>query len=253
MKPACHAITWGRNLAGALSEIRALGFLGFESFGPEMYGGETEFRRLAGEANLQVASIYSGGSLIYPEKADIEIAAITKTAALLASLGSRELVVGGGHKRPEGNTPEDYETMARALNHIGAIAQEHSLRACFHPHSGTCVETGPQIDLLMALTDPKLVYLCPDTGHLVMGDADPLACIEKYFTRIGYVHLKDLDDANRSVELGRGKVDLAAILKALQTRGYDGWLTVELDASLTTPRQSAEISLQFLRKHGVAK
>lgn len=200
---------------------------------------------------LQVASIYWGGSFIDPDEAAAEVTATAKLAELLASLGSTEMVIGGGRKRPEGNRRADYDWMAQVLNQIGQNARRLGLRACYHPHSGTCVQTGADIDLLMSITDPDLVYLCPDVAHLAGGGADPAAYIEKYLPRVGYVHLKDLSPDGRFVELGQGWVDLPRVLAVLKRGSYQGWLTVELDVSIRSPRESAEISLRFLEKQGV--
>ncbi len=252
MKLACHTITWGRDLKGALADIRALGFAGFESFGPEAYGGEEAYRSLAAASGLRVASVYSAGSFIDPDEGEREIAAMKKTAMFLSSLGSREMVIGGGRKRPEGNNRQDYEIMAARLNRIGEFAREQGLRACFHPHSGTCVENGPQVDLLMELTDPALVYLCSDIAHLQRGGADPALYVAKHSPRVGYVHLKDLAEDGRFVELGQGRVDLPAVLKALKDGGYEGWAVVELDTSNRTPKESAEMSLRYLERLGLA-
>ena len=55
-------------------------------------------------------------------------------------------------------------------------------------------------------------------------------------------------------ELGRGgsKLDVAACVAALRERGYDGWLTVELDgtwkAGMPTALESARMSRQYLRE-----
>lgn len=248
IQTACHTVTWGRNLARALSEIRALGFAGFESFGPGMYGGESEYRTLVELSGIQLASIYTGGSFIYPDKTDAEVAAISAVIRLLESFGSRHLVLGGGHRRPEGNTREDCEVMAGTLNLVGRIAQEHGIRACYHPHPGTCIQTEPEIDRLLELTDPEVVFLCPDTGHFFQTGIDPATFISTHFSRVAYIHLRDAGDDGRFVGLGRGRVDLPAIFEVLHRSGYDGWLTIELDISLDTPAESARASLEYLKR-----
>jgi inosose dehydratase len=249
MKFACHTITWGRDLASALADIRAAGYQGFESFNPVMYGNETDFRSLVATSGLEVASIYAAGSFIFPEQAEEEIALFSRLAQLIASLGGKDLIFGGGHRRPEGNTRADYENMAQALNHIGRIAQAHGLRASYHPHAGTCVASGAEIDLIMELTDPSLISLCPDIGHLLLGGVEPVAFLRQHLSRISYLHIKDLDDDNRSVELGTGRVNLPAILKLFQDDNFTGWITVGLDASPTTPRASAAANLRYLQQH----
>ena len=48
-------------------------------------------------------------------------------------------------------------------------------------------------------------------------------------------------------ELGHGIIDLPAIIDMLRGAGYDGWLTVELDESQTTPRESLEVNTAYLK------
>jgi inosose dehydratase len=91
------------------------------------------------------------------------------------------------------------------------------------------------------------INLCPDTAHIALGGTDNLKVIDTFFDRINYVHLKDLSDEG-FVELGEGSVPLDKIMNLLKQKGYNGWLTVELDASEKTPLESAEISRAYLDK-----
>src|SRR5437588_733629 len=122
------------------------------------------------------------------------------------------------------------------------------LRAAYHPHVGTYVETRAEVDRLCALTDPALLGLCPDTGHLAYAGADPEAVFVDYAPRIWYVHLKDIDAARLQqvraerldfaaavrrglfVPLGEGMVDMERIFGALRASNYNGWVIVEQDA-----------------------
>jgi inosose dehydratase len=94
------------------------------------------------------------------------------------------------------------------------------------------------------------VPLCLDTGHLVVGGSDPVQVVNATADRIAHVHLKDVDvelaravqrgeraytDAVRAglyTTLGRGDVDLAAVVITLERAGYDGWYVPELDCML---------------------
>jgi inosose dehydratase len=129
---------------------------------------------------------------------------------------------------------------------------------------GTHIETREEIDRLCALTDPALLGLCPDTGHLAYAGADPEAVFVDYASRIWYVHLKDVDQnileqvrAERLdfpagvrrglfVTLGDGVVDFDRIFNALRAAGYGGWIIVEQDAP-DQPLYAAKRSRAFLR------
>jgi inosose dehydratase len=67
------------------------------------------------------------------------------------------------------------------------------------------------------------------------------------------VHLKDVraggSGGYQFVELGRGRVDLPGVFKALADIRFDGWSIVELDRvpdADRTPKDCAEINRRFL-------
>ena len=45
----------------------------------------------------------------------------------------------------------------------------------------------------MARTDPALVGLLLDTGHIMYGGGDPRQVLERYGPRVRHVHFKDCD------------------------------------------------------------
>jgi inosose dehydratase len=103
----------------------------------------------------------------------------------------------------------------------------------------------------MGRIDPSLVGLCLDTGHFRYGGADPATAIRAYASLIRHVHIKDCrtgvvrDVASRGSDLaealklgvfcplGQGDARIPDALEALGEIGYQGWLVVEQDQSLT--------------------
>src|SRR5919199_1742354 len=148
-------------------------------------------------------------------------------------------------------------------SHDDEIAR--AMPAVYHPHVGTYVETRAEVDRLCALTDPALLGLCPDTGHLAYAGADPEAVFVDYAPRIWYVHLKDIDAARLQqvraerldfaaavrlglfVPLGEGMVDMERIFGALRASNYNGWVIVEQDAP-ADPLAAAMKSRAYLRE-----
>lgn len=100
------------------------------------------------------------------------------------------------------------------------------------------------------------VGLCVDTGHLAAAGADPVAITRDHPERVRHVHLKDVDQglaaqvaqgtlpfgeavrAGMFVPLGRGGVDIAAMVRTLEGSGYRGWYVLEQDVML--PGEPAE-------------
>ena len=135
-------------------------------------------------------------------------------------------------------------------------------RPTFHPHTSTHVEAPWEIERLLELTD---VGLLVDTGHLLVGGADPVQALRDWGARVNYVHVKDVRmDVLRGVvaeragaleawrrgifcELGEGDVDLAAFFEALGESGYDGWIVVEQDRVLEDAGAFAAASAEQTR------
>ena len=62
----------------------------------------------------------------------------------------------------------------------------------FHHHMGTVVQTEAEIDRMMEGTDPSLVFLLFDSGHLAYCGENYMSVLNKYASRIKHVHLKDI-------------------------------------------------------------
>ncbi|MGB6961513.1 MAG: TIM barrel protein, partial [Candidatus Acidiferrum sp.] len=89
---------------------------------------------------------------------------------------------------------------------------------------------------------------------------DPAKAIEKYHDRLLFLHLKDVEhlpasaegkESYRFVELGRGLVNLPAVIEALRKIDFRGWGIVELDAvpdKSRTPKESAIINKKYVEE-----
>jgi inosose dehydratase len=134
------------------------------------------------------------------------------------------------------------------LDRIANLAAAHGVRAVLHPHVGTMIESGAEVERVL---DGSSIALCLDTGHLLIGGTDPAELTRQSPARIAHTHLKDVDatiaakvragrvtytDGVRDGmyrPLGTGDVDIAAIVNTLQANGYEGWYTLEQDTILT--------------------
>jgi sugar phosphate isomerase/epimerase len=149
--------------------------------------------------------------------------------------------------RPQGGTSDDQlKTLANTLNEIGRQTIAHGVRLAPHPHIWGPMEREHEVRRVMALTDPKYVWLTADTAHLTLGGADAMAIIRDYFPRIAEVHMKDTYPRYRGNtstptpaehlkaslyhNLGAGGVDFPAIFKLLRERKFKGWVVYDLDA-----------------------
>lgn len=165
------------------------------------------------------------------------------------------------------NTEEQWETLANGLNKLGAVAKKIGLKMTYHHHMGTCVQTTEEIDRLMDMTDPDLVYLLYDCGHLVCSGEDHIAILKKYLPRIAHIHLKDvrmnirnkvkaehmsfLDGVRAGMFTvpGDGDVDFKPIFDIVKDSDYDGWMLVEAeqDPAKANPLEYALKARKYIR------
>jgi inosose dehydratase len=203
-----------------------------------------------------------------------------KTADLLANAGAPLMVlademsparmaIGGRASESDAMTSEQWREAAKLLARTAKECTRRGLRAVFHHHVGTFIETPAELDLLCAVTDPELLGICFDTGHYYYGGGDPVEAVHRYGRRIRHLHFKDvspatleivrrekipyLDAVRRGVfcELGEGAIDLPNVVDQLSQAGFDGWAVVEQDVDTANPDvrplESARRSREYLR------
>jgi len=228
-------------------EISTAGFEGVEVFDGLIVPFEENvegFEELLRKNGLELVAVYSAANFIFKDVLEEELFKIERVAKIAKKLNAEFIVLGGGALRHDGTREEDYKAAGKGLDSAARVIAECGLKSCYHPHAGTIGFTWEQLEKVMNFSS---VNLCPDTAHIALGGTDNLKVIDTFFDRINYVHLKDLSGKG-FVELGEGNLPLDKIVNLLKKKGYNGWLTVELDASEKTPLESAKISRACLEK-----
>jgi inosose dehydratase len=240
-----------------MTDIEALGLKGTE-MGRKYPTDIAILKKELAARDIQLVSQWKSVFFSDPSRREAELAAYREHVLFLKEMGSKVIStaeIGGSLHWDPRRSPNErevarldeagWQSLAEGLNLAGAIAQEHGMKLTYHHHGGTVVETPEEIDRLMALTDPSLVYLLFDTGHAYYGGSDPLALLTKHYDRIAYVHLKDirqevLDEARaEGVDFascirkgvftvpGDGCLDFKPIFAELIKKGYSGWALLE--------------------------
>ncbi|NQX61623.1 myo-inosose-2 dehydratase [Paenibacillus qinlingensis] len=240
-----------------VDEIQKLGLTGTE-MGRKYPTDINVLKKELSDRGIGLVSQWKSVLFSDPAYREEELEAYRKHVLFLKEMGSTVIStaeVGGSLHFDPRRTPNEkevlrldeagWQSLAEGLNRAGAIAAEHGLKLTYHHHGGTVVESPEEIDRLMELTDPSLVYLLFDTGHTYYGGGDPLTVLRKHYNRIAYIHLKDirqavLDEARaEQVDFvtcirkgvftvpGDGCLDFAPIFKELLGREYTGWAMLE--------------------------
>jgi sugar phosphate isomerase/epimerase len=77
--------------------------------------------------------------------------------------------------------------------------------------------------------DPSVFGLVLDTAHLGASEEDVVAWAAAHADRVERVHLRDAVPGDLNVGIGRGTVDFAGVIRALESRGFTGSYILELE------------------------
>jgi len=270
----CEVPGWGHQLGPdrVLKEMREIGLAATE-LGPEGFL-PTEPAAMAsvlGEHGLQAVGGFTPLLLHVPGHDPIP--EVDHILDGYASSGAKILVLSavtgsaGYDVRPELDEA-GWDTLLSNLDRVVEFATDRGVQAVLHPHVGTMIETGDDVQQVL---DGSWVSLCLDTGHLLVGGTDPAELARQAPDRIAHLHLKDVDSTlaakvqsgrltyTEAVRqgmyrpLGTGDVDVPAIVGHLRARGYNGWYTLEQDTILTEepkgegPAADVRASAEYLR------
>jgi inosose dehydratase len=246
----CEAPDWGHEIAAdrVLSEMRELGLSATE-LGPTGYLGDDPDQ--VRERLARYAMRLIGGFLPVPMHVEgLDLDDAERAIRTLATAGSDVVVlaarsIDGSYDRKVDLDDAEWTTLLDNLKRLQDLVRDNGMTPTLHPHVGTAIEDRAAVLRLLESSD---IALCLDTGHLVIGGTDPLELVRAGADRIAHVHLKDVrlsvastvrdtsyvDAVRRGLytPLGDGDLDLAGMVDALESAGYNGWYVLEQDAAL---------------------
>ncbi|MHB9858935.1 myo-inosose-2 dehydratase [Streptomyces sp. YIM S03343] len=266
----------GISFGQAVSEMALAGFQGC-SLGHKYPSDAAELKATLDLRGLRVSEPWTSTYFTIDRMRQKTIAAFEETLAHIKALGGNELVVAefgaSSHLLPVdvfANRPvftdAQWDALTSGLDKLGKIADSAGMKLSYHHHMGTGVMTRADIDRLMASTDPDLVHLLLDTGHMAFAGEDPLDVARAYADRIGHVHMKSVRPEvvsrvreeglsfQEGIELGvftvpgDGAIDFRPILDVLADAHYQGWLVVEAeqDPNKAVPLEYAKKARAYL-------
>jgi len=250
----CEVPGWGYQLASerVLREMREVGLTatelgpdGFLPSEPAAMAGVLSRHGLRAVGGFTPALLHVAGHDPVPEVdriLDGYVAAAAGVLVLSAVTGAE------GYDTRPALDDGGWATLLSNLDRLTTLAASRGVRAVLHPHVGTMIETGDEVQRVL---DGSSISLCLDTGHLLIGGTDPAELARQAPERIAHLHLKDVDSAvaakvrsgrltyTEAVRqgmyrpLGTGDIDVPAIVGHVRAHAYDGWYTLEQDTILT--------------------
>jgi sugar phosphate isomerase/epimerase len=97
--------------------------------------------------------------------------------------------------------------------------------------------------------DPR-IGLCIDIGHTLRIGADPVADAERFADRLLDLHIKDVSAAapeGQTVEIGRGVIDIPALLRTLIKVKYSRVASFEHEKDENDPLAGLAESVGYIR------
>ena len=250
----CEVPGWGYQL-GPDRVLREMGEVGLTAteLGPDGFlpADADEMARVLGRHGLQalggftpvVMHVEGHDPLPEVERLFANYAATGSTTMVLSAITGQD----GYDSRPELDDA-GWARLLGNLDRLAAAAGSHGVLAVLHPHVGTMVETGPDVQKVL---EGSQIKLCLDTGHLLIGGTDPAELARQAPERVAHVHAKDVDSSMAAKvqsgrltyteavaqgmyrPLGAGDVDVTSIVTSLSGVGYAGWYVLEQDTMLS--------------------
>jgi sugar phosphate isomerase/epimerase len=212
----CVRESLAKDFEGSLAKLASAGYQVVEAAHDYYNHTAAQFRAGVENAGMRcVSTHHSLGPLL--DKGDELIEYCHK-------LGLKYIVCPGLRRRdPAAKGPltlDDWRWAAGELNKVGEKVKAAGMIFGYHNHT-TEFESEDGVfffDELLRLTDPKLVVFEMDIGNGIETKKHPMEYLLKFPERFQLMHVKDVaKGANgefQSVVLGRGVVDLHALLRA---------------------------------------
>ncbi|NUQ31117.1 MAG: sugar phosphate isomerase/epimerase [Acidobacteriaceae bacterium] len=257
-------ITWKNDqIEQAVDSVSSLGFYGFETFGDVL----SKWKARGGLApvlkakNLPLISGYCTVNLTDPSRKEEQLAKAKEWCGLIKECGGRIFVVGPNPvKRDTYDFAASKSGIVSMLNELAQTVEQEGLTPVLHQHTGTCIESRDETYAVLEAVDTRHLKFGPDVGQLTKGGQDAVKVVKDFLPIVQHMHLKDFDGNDDHLlgycPLGRGKVDVPAILKLMDGRKISGMVMVELDNDFKNPSStpSADLAKQsrdFLKSIGV--
>lgn len=232
----------GKDFAGTLRKVAEIGYKGveFAGFGNIPAG---EMKAMLDELGLVPVGSHTGADLL-TEKLD-EVIEYNLT------IGNKYIVCPWYKLQSK----EDIVNAQKLFNDIGKKIRAAGFEFLYHNHDFEFRQYDGKygMDILFEGIEDGVMEAEFDTGWIMYAGVDPAVYIKKYSGRCPLVHIKDFASTEKPdiTEVGNGLLDVKAVAAAAEEIGSK-WLIVEQDHCKGSSLESIRISMENLRKMGLA-
>ena len=198
--PVDRVLTELRSVGLTATELGAIGWLPTDP---------AELKAVLDAYDVHVVGAFVPLTCHDPARRERTLAEAEEMAALLQDIGAENFVTAVVNDPEDWSRPElsedQWAHLFSMLDEIEGITAAHGVRQVVHPHADTLIQTADEVERFLQSSSSAM---CLDTGHLAVGGADPVDIADRYASRIGVVHLKDVaHGGGRSLQLRRAGLD----------------------------------------------
>lgn len=206
-------------------------FLSVKDFHMPMDSTKQQIDSVVGKFRAAGITVYTVGVIYMKTEASVD------QAFEYAKMAGVKMIVGA----------PDYNL----IPYVEKKVKQYDIRLAIHNH-------GPDNPLYPNATDiwnhikdldPRM-GICIDIGHTVRDGQDPSADIERYASRIFDIHTKDVDAATKegkTVETGRGIIDIPKFVATLRKIKYNGKCSLEFEKEMKDPLPGIAESIGYFK------
>src|SRR5262249_27519755 len=134
---------------------------------------------------------------------------------------------------------------------VDRMVKDFNIRVAIHNHGpeDKLYPTPESVARAIAGYDSR-IGLCIDIDHTARAGLDPAKEIRRYASRLYELHYRDIDKAapgGKTIEAGRGDIDLPAVFKALLDIKYDYHVALEYEKDEYDPVPGMAESIGYTR------
>jgi sugar phosphate isomerase/epimerase len=154
----------------------------------------------------------------------------------------------GGCLAPGQDRRQASELFYQELMPCVELAEQLRVDLLIEPEPGLLIERFEEYLEFVDRINSRRVGLNLDIGHAFCVGEEPAEWIGRMAEHTRHYHVEDIAASRVHEHLvpGRGAIDFAATLSAIQQSGYDGWVTVELYPYIDDPDQAAQQARDYL-------
>jgi sugar phosphate isomerase/epimerase len=220
-----------REEALKMTQRVGLSYIAFKSFHLKMDATKEEIDLAVKQVKDHGLKLYGGGVIYMKDKQQVE------QAFNYARLAGMKVIIGVPNHD--------------LLDLVEEKVKQNDIKVAIHNHGpGDEVYPTPASVYEKVKTLDKRIGLCMDIGHTQRIGEDPVEDIKRFADRLHDLHIKDVDASTaegKTVEIGRGVIDIPGVLRTLIDINYQGIASFEYEKDEKDPMPGLSESVGYVK------